>query len=111
MSDIPAQIEEVLKFSDNTWESIQHYLLHQPNPFILKQMTEKMKLPPEKLPSNVVSIYGNRWFGQHSAEHRFELRRYFAQRTAAGSAFRFRHGLDLDQHGHGFGAAQCLQDR
>lgn len=59
MSDIPAQIEDVLKFSGNTWESIQHYLLHQPNPFILKQMTEKMKLPPEKLPSNVVSIYGN----------------------------------------------------
>ncbi len=59
MTDVPAQIEEVLKFSGDTRESIQHFLLHQPNPFILKQMADKMNIPAEKLPSNVVSIYGN----------------------------------------------------
>ena len=33
--------------------------VHQPNPFILKQMADKMKIPGEKLPNNIVSIYGN----------------------------------------------------
>ena len=59
MTDIPAQIEEVIKFSGNTWDSIQHYLLHQPNPFILKQMADKMNISLDRLPNNVVSIYGN----------------------------------------------------
>ena len=59
MADVPSQIEEVLAYSGNTWDSIEHYLLHQPNPFILKQMADKMKIPAEKLPNNIVSIYGN----------------------------------------------------
>jgi 3-oxoacyl-[acyl-carrier-protein] synthase-3 len=59
MTDVPAQIGEVLQFSGNTWDSIQHYFLHQPNPYILKQMADKMNIPPEKFPNNVVSIYGN----------------------------------------------------
>jgi 3-oxoacyl-[acyl-carrier-protein] synthase-3 len=59
MTDVPAQIEEVLKFSGETWGSIQHFLLHQPNPFILKQMADKLNLTPAQLPGNVVGIYGN----------------------------------------------------
>ena len=48
-----------LAFSGDTRESIEQFLFHQPNPFILKQMAEKMKIPLEKLPNNVVSLYGN----------------------------------------------------
>ena len=59
MADVPPQIEEVLAYSGNTWGTIEHFLLHQPNPFILKQMADKMKIPAEKLPNNIVSIYGN----------------------------------------------------
>jgi 3-oxoacyl-[acyl-carrier-protein] synthase-3 len=59
MEDVPPQIDEILAFSGDTRESIEHFLFHQPNPFILKQMAEKMKIPPEKLPNNVVSLYGN----------------------------------------------------
>ena len=59
MEDVPPQIDEILAFSGDTRESIEQFLFHQPNPFILKQMADKMKIPPEKLPNNVVSLYGN----------------------------------------------------
>ncbi len=59
MEDIPLQIEEILSFSGNTRDSIDHFLFHQPNAFILKQMTDKMKIPPAKLPNNIVGLYGN----------------------------------------------------
>ena len=59
MTDVPPQVDEVLKFSGNTRESIEYFLFHQPNPFILTQMAEKMKIPAAKLPNNIVSIYGN----------------------------------------------------
>ena len=59
MEDVPPQIEEILSFSGDTHDSIEHFLFHQPNPFILKQMADKMGIPPEKIPNNVVSLYGN----------------------------------------------------
>jgi len=59
MEDVPPQIEDILAFSGNTRDSIQYFLFHQPNPFILKQMADKMKIPPAKLPNNIVSLYGN----------------------------------------------------
>jgi 3-oxoacyl-[acyl-carrier-protein] synthase-3 len=59
MGDVPPQIDDILAFSGDTRDSIEHFLLHQPNPFILKQMADKMKIPQEKLPNNIVSLFGN----------------------------------------------------
>ena len=59
MTDVPPQVEEILSFSGDTRESIEYFLFHQPNPFILKQMADKMRIPLTKLPNNIVSIYGN----------------------------------------------------
>ncbi len=59
MADVPPQIQETLSFSGDTRDSIEHFLLHQPNPFILKQMADKMGISQEKLPNNIVSLYGN----------------------------------------------------
>jgi len=59
MEDVPPQVEEILLFSGDTRDSIDHFLFHQPNPFILTQMAEKMRIPRAKLPNNVVSLYGN----------------------------------------------------
>ena len=42
MQDVPPQVEDILAYSGNTRESIEYFLFHQPNPFILKQMAEKM---------------------------------------------------------------------
>ena len=59
MEDVPPQIDEILSFSGDSRETIDYFLFHQPNHFILKQLAAKMKIPPEKLPSNIVGIYGN----------------------------------------------------
>jgi 3-oxoacyl-[acyl-carrier-protein] synthase-3 len=59
MEDVPRQIEAALTYSGDTHDSIEYFLLHQPNEFILKQMTAKMKIDPAKLPTNIVGIYGN----------------------------------------------------
>jgi 3-oxoacyl-[acyl-carrier-protein] synthase-3 len=59
MEDVPPQIEEILAFSGDTRESIEYFLFHQPNPFILKQMADKLRIPQAKLPNNIVGLYGN----------------------------------------------------
>lgn len=59
MEDVPRQIETILSYSGDTWDSIEYFLFHQPNAFILKQMADKMKIPQSKLPNNIVGLYGN----------------------------------------------------
>jgi len=59
MEDVPPQIEEILAYSGDSRESIDWFLFHQPNQFILKQLAAKMKIPESKLPSDIVGIYGN----------------------------------------------------
>jgi 3-oxoacyl-[acyl-carrier-protein] synthase-3 len=59
MEDVPLQIESILNFSGDTRDSIEYFLFHQPNAFILKQMADKMKIPQSKMPNNIVGLYGN----------------------------------------------------
>lgn len=59
MGDVPPQVEDILAYSGDTRDSIEYFLFHQPNPFILTQMADKMKIPREKLLNNIVSLYGN----------------------------------------------------
>jgi 3-oxoacyl-[acyl-carrier-protein] synthase III len=59
MTSVPPQVDEVLAYSGSTRDSIEHFLFHQPNPFILSQMADKMRIPREKLPNNIVSLFGN----------------------------------------------------
>ncbi len=59
MDDVPLQIAEVLSDSGDSRDSIEYFLFHQPNAFILKQMADKMKIPQAKLPNNIVNLYGN----------------------------------------------------
>ncbi|HLX94883.1 MAG TPA: ketoacyl-ACP synthase III [Verrucomicrobiae bacterium] len=59
MEDVPRQVQEVLAFSGDSLDSIEYFLFHQPNAFILQQMAAKMKIPPAKMPNNIVTLYGN----------------------------------------------------
>jgi 3-oxoacyl-[acyl-carrier-protein] synthase III len=59
MNEVPALVEETLAWSGHSRESIEWYLFHQPNRFILEKLADVLKVPREKLPNQITSIYGN----------------------------------------------------
>lgn len=59
MEDVPPMIERLLKRSGISKDTIDYYLFHQPNRFMLQKLAEAMDIPFEKMPSNVVEKYGN----------------------------------------------------
>jgi 3-oxoacyl-[acyl-carrier-protein] synthase-3 len=40
-------------------DDVDYFLFHQPNRFMLQKLAEAMKVPFEKIPSNIVEHYGN----------------------------------------------------
>jgi len=58
-TEVPPLIEETLKFSGQSKEDIDWYLFHQPNKFMIKKLAEKLGIPYEKVPMNIVEKFGN----------------------------------------------------
>ena len=56
---VPPLIEETLEFSNQNKDDIDWYLFHQPNKFMLKKLAEKLVVPYEKMPMNIVENFGN----------------------------------------------------
>lgn len=56
---VPPLIEDTLKFADMQKEDIDWYLFHQPNKFMLRKLAEKLGIPYEKIPMNIVEEFGN----------------------------------------------------
>lgn len=56
---VPPMIDEVLNYAGITKDDIEYYLFHQPNKFMLKKLAEKIDVPYEKVPMNVVEEFGN----------------------------------------------------
>lgn len=57
--EVPPLIDDLLKTANATPDDIDFFLFHQPNRFMLQKLAEAMKVPFEKMPSNVVEHYGN----------------------------------------------------
>jgi 3-oxoacyl-[acyl-carrier-protein] synthase-3 len=57
--EVPPMIEEILKMSGKTPNDIDYYLFHQPNKFMLNKLADKLGIPREKMPSNIVENFGN----------------------------------------------------
>jgi len=58
-SEVPPLIREILDRAGLTKEQIDWYLFHQPNRFMLRKLAEKLEIPFEKMPMNVVEEFGN----------------------------------------------------
>jgi len=58
-TEVPTLIEELLQRAGVTAEEIDYFLFHQPNRFMLQKLAERLQVPYEKMPSNVVEHYGN----------------------------------------------------
>lgn len=56
---VPPLIDDILKYSGHQKEDIGYYMFHQPNKFMLNKLAAKLKLPKEKVPSNIVENFGN----------------------------------------------------
>lgn len=57
--EVPPAIEELLAYSGRTKEDIDWYLFHQPNKFMLQKLAQRLGIPQEKMPWNIVENFGN----------------------------------------------------
>jgi 3-oxoacyl-[acyl-carrier-protein] synthase-3 len=56
---VPPMIEEILRTAGKKVEDVDVFLFHQPNRFMLEKLADKMGVPREKMPTNVVEHFGN----------------------------------------------------
>lgn len=56
---VPGLIKDILEFSGQTSENIPYFMFHQPNKFMLNKLADKLKIPRDKMPSNIVENFGN----------------------------------------------------
>lgn len=59
MKKVPPLIEDILEYSSTSKEEIDLFAFHQPNKFMLNKLASKLKVPKEKMPSNIVENFGN----------------------------------------------------
>lgn len=57
--DVPPLIDSLLGFAGTTKDSVDYFMFHQPNKFMLKKLADKMKVSYEKMPNNIVENFGN----------------------------------------------------
>ena len=56
---VPPLIEQIIKKAGISKDDIDYYMFHQPNKFMLNKLADKMEVPRNKMPSNVVENFGN----------------------------------------------------
>ena len=59
MVEVPPMIDALLASAGRTMASVDTFFFHQPNRFMLNKLAEKMAVPFEKMPSNIVEQFGN----------------------------------------------------
>lgn len=57
--EVPPMIEDLLERAQLSKDDIDYYMFHQPNKFMLKKLADKMGVPHEKMPNNIVENFGN----------------------------------------------------
>lgn len=58
-TEMPPFIDNLFKRIKITKDEIDWYLFHQPNKFMVEKLAEAMNVPYEKMPSNIVTHFGN----------------------------------------------------
>jgi len=57
--EVPPLIESLLADAGVSMDSVDYFLCHQPNRFMLQKLADKMKIPHARMPMNVVEHFGN----------------------------------------------------
>lgn len=56
---VPEQIKNIIESSNDSVDTIDYFLFHQPNRFMLQKLADKIGVSRDKLPFNVVENFGN----------------------------------------------------
>nr|WP_269141316.1 3-oxoacyl-[acyl-carrier-protein] synthase III C-terminal domain-containing protein [Sphingomonas sp. IC-56] len=59
MTEVPVLIGGLLDATATSVEDVDAFLCHQPNRFMLHKLADKLGIPHDKMPSNVVENFGN----------------------------------------------------
>lgn len=59
INDTPLMIEELLKYAQEDIKNVDYFICHQSSCFTLKKLAERLNVPAEKMPRDIVPIYGN----------------------------------------------------
>lgn len=59
MTKVPPMITNLLSESGDTIESIDYYMFHQPNKYMVDRLADELDIPSDKCFGNIVGIYGN----------------------------------------------------
>lgn len=57
--EVPPMIEHLMEQSGISKSDVDWYLFHQPNKFMLHKLAEKLDVPYDKMPANIVENFGN----------------------------------------------------
>jgi len=57
--EVPPMIEDLLSRAGINKQSVDYFMFHQPNKFMLNKLADKLEIPHEKMPSNIVENFGN----------------------------------------------------
>ena len=56
---VPRMVDILLNKAKLKREDIDYYIFHQPNKFMLQKLADKIEVPYEKMPNNIVENFGN----------------------------------------------------
>ena len=56
---VPVMINDLISYAGCEMDSINYFMFHQPNKFMLEKLADKMKVSYDRLPNNVVENFGN----------------------------------------------------
>jgi len=57
--DVPPMIWDALEDAGWSTEDVDYFFMHQPNRFVLRKLAERLEVPYEKIPMDIVEIFGN----------------------------------------------------
>lgn len=58
-TEVPPMIWSLLEQAKVNKEEVDYYMFHQPNRFMLQKLADKIGVPREKMPNNIVENFGN----------------------------------------------------
>jgi 3-oxoacyl-[acyl-carrier-protein] synthase-3 len=57
--EVPPMIESLLQQAALPVEQVDYFMFHQPNKFMLEKLADRMRVPRDRMPSNIVENFGN----------------------------------------------------